>query len=149
MNQKLAELPGSKCCDQQRKVQLRPITNSVPLGLIQGPELVNVFINDLKHRPECTWMGWSGWYTRWLCCHSEGPRQPGEMSQEKAYEMGRAEALHLGRNNSMHQHRRDANWLESSSAEMDSAKEMLDKLITSQRYALVAKTDSSLLACAR
>ncbi|KAK4819233.1 hypothetical protein QYF61_027063 [Mycteria americana] len=71
------------------------------------------------------------------------------MSQQEGHEEGRAEVLHLGRNNTMHQYRLRANWLESSSAGMDSAKEGVDKLTMSQQRVLVAKAASSLLVCVR
>jgi len=136
------------------KSSWRPVTGGVRQGLILVPMLFSIFINNANGGTECTFsvcrwykIGRSGWHTRWLCCHSEGPGQPGELSQHELCEVqqGKSEVLHMRKNNLMPQDSLGAGRLGSSSAEKDLCILGDTRLNMSWQCALVANKTNRVL----
>lgn len=124
VDHKMADLLISNSCNQWHEVQSQMMYTR---GWYCIQYCVIIFSNGPHNGMECTFgvCRWnkierSGWYTTWLCCHSEGPQQSGERGKQELIKVKeKYKAQHPARNIPVHQSMMRDKWLKNSSAEKD------------------------------
>ncbi|GAB0176301.1 mitochondrial enolase superfamily member 1 [Grus japonensis] len=141
----------------ETKSSWRPVTTSIPQGLILGPILFNVF-NDLDDGTECTLSTFADdTKVGGVADTPEGcatiQRDLNRLEKEAnrnvlKFSKGKCEVLHMGRSIPTYQYMLGADQLESGLAAKDMVVLVNTKLTVSQQCALVAKAANS-LGCVR